>query len=112
MTMFRWRFHLIAMNRERERYSSANDFLFHPDRSTNNNNPSTNFTKGSLIELANGDLRPVEDMRTEDFILSSNKNPELQMADTTVVKIAQGLQNNVSITFSYNGNTVSDFFVF
>lgn len=77
------------------------------NRSTNNNNPSTNFTKGSLIELANGDLRPVEDMRTEDFILSSNKNPELQMADTTVVKIAHGTQNNVLITFSYNGNTVS-----
>lgn len=80
-------------------------------RSTNNNNPSTNFTKGSLIELANGDLRPVEDMRTEDFILSSNKNPELQMADTTVVKIVHGTQNNVLITFSYNGNTVSKFYM-
>lgn len=94
------------------RETEGNRFFVCPNRSTNNNNPSTNFTKGSLIELANGDLRPVEDMRTEDFILSSSKNPELQMADTTVVKIAHGTQNNVLITFSYNGNTVSDVSLF
>lgn len=82
------------------------------NRSTNNNNPSTNFTKGSLIELANGDLRPVEDMRTEDFVSSSNKNPELQLAETTVVKIVHGTQHNVLITFSYNGSTVSTKFIY
>lgn len=81
-------------------------FLKTKNRSTNNNNAPTNFTKGSLIELANGQLRRVEDMRTEDFISSSHKNPVLQLADTTVVKITEQ-PSTVLITFSYNHNKVS-----
>lgn len=74
--------------------------------SSSNNSAPTNFTKGSLIELYNGELRRVEDMRTEDFILSSNKNPELKLAETTVVKISQ-LPSNVLITFTYDNLRVS-----
>lgn len=78
-------------------------------RSANNNNAPTNFTKGSLIELSNGELRPVEEMRIDDFIMSSNKNPDLQLADTTVVNIINGQQNSVIITFSYNDHKVCTF---
>lgn len=45
-------------------------------------------------------------MRTEDFISSSSKNPDLQLAETTVVKISPQ-SNNILITFCYNNLKVS-----
>lgn len=47
----------------------------------------SNFNKGVLIELGNGELKPVEEMRTEDFILSSNVTPDLEMIDSTILRI-------------------------
>lgn len=43
-------------------------------------------------------------MRTEDFVMSSTKNPNLQLIDTTVVKITSQSKNMVVITLSYNNN--------
>lgn len=54
--------------------------------------------------MANGDYRRVEELRTEDFILSAEKSPDLQLADSTVVKILTANNNNVMITFSYDNN--------
>lgn len=79
------------------------------NNNNNNNNNCTNFTKGSLIELATGELKRVEDMRAEDFIVSSNKNPDLQLADTTVVKISTSPLQSVVVTFVYNNVRVSFF---
>lgn len=72
----------------------------------NNNSATQNFTKGSLIELANGEIKRVEEMRTEDFILSAEKSSELELADSTVVKLTPSSTNNqiVFITFSYDSN--------
>lgn len=70
---------------------------------TNNNSSTSNFTKGAFIELANGALRRVEDMRTEDFIQSAEKSAFHQLAESTVVKIST-TQSNVVITFSYDKN--------
>lgn len=80
-------------------------------RSTTNNNTPTNFTKHSLIELGNGELKRVEDMRTEDFALSVEKSPGMKLVDSTVNKIMKG-PHNVIITFSYgvNRSAVSFFF--
>ncbi|XP_055681598.1 uncharacterized protein LOC129789017 isoform X2 [Lutzomyia longipalpis] len=47
-----------------------------------------NFSRGVLIDLGNGEMRRVEDMRTEDFIASSSKTPGLELVDSTVVKIS------------------------
>lgn len=47
----------------------------------------SNFNKGVLIELGNGELKPVEEMRTEDFILSSNVTPDLELIDSTILRI-------------------------
>lgn len=69
-------------------------------------NSLTNFSKGTLIELSTGELKRVEDMRTEDFITSSSKNPNLQLIDTTVVKMTPQSKNNVLITLSYNNSKV------
>lgn len=74
-------------------------------RSPLGNNSLLNFTRGSLIELSNGSLRRVEDLRTEDFIMSAEKSVDLQLADSTVVKIISSNNNNyVMITFSYDNN--------
>lgn len=74
-------------------------------RSPLGNNSLLNFTRGSLIELSNGSLRRVEDLRTEDFILSAEKSQDLQLADSTVVKILSTNNNTyVMITFSYDNN--------
>lgn len=70
---------------------------------SNSNSSTSNFTKGAFIELANGALRRVEDMRTEDFIQSAEKSAFHQLAESTVVKISS-TQSNVIITFSYDKN--------
>lgn len=63
----------------------------------------SSFTKGSLIKLANGDLKRIEDMKTEDFISSAEKSVELRLAESTVVKIEENRQmGNAIITLKYN----------
>lgn len=62
--------------------------------------------KGSLIELANGEKKRVEDMRKEDFILSAEKSSELELADSTIVRITPSSSNqqNVFVSFSYDNS--------
>ncbi|XP_031347160.1 pollen-specific leucine-rich repeat extensin-like protein 2 [Photinus pyralis] len=70
---------------------------------TSNVVPVGNFTKGSLIQLANGELRRVEDMRTEDFVNSAERSPELRLADSTVVRIEENpITGTGTVTLSYN----------
>ncbi|XP_056634109.1 WAS/WASL-interacting protein family member 3 isoform X2 [Diorhabda sublineata] len=74
-----------------------------PKKSLNNNNLPGNFAKGSLIQLSNGDLRRIEDLRTEDFIMSAERSPEVRLAESTVVKIEENQQTaNSTITLTYN----------
>ncbi|XP_073968939.1 ataxin 1 isoform X2 [Rhodnius prolixus] len=49
--------------------------------------PSASFARGSLIRLASGELRRVEEMRTEDFITSAESCPALRLDPSTVVRI-------------------------
>ncbi|CAH0547891.1 unnamed protein product [Brassicogethes aeneus] len=74
-----------------------------PKKTLNNNTIPGSFAKGSLIQLASGDLKKIEDMRTEDFIMSADNNPELRLAESTVVKIEENrLSGSATITLSYN----------
>lgn len=74
-----------------------------PKRTLNNNTVPGNFAKGSLIQLANGDLRRVEDMRTEDFVMSAEQSTKLRLADSTVVRIEENpITGTATITLSYN----------
>ncbi|GAB0087268.1 hypothetical protein DMENIID0001_015610 [Sergentomyia squamirostris] len=59
-----------------------------------------NFSKGVLIDLGNGEMRRVEDMRTEDFIASSSKTPGLELVDSTVVKITPGVGGEMVVTLN------------
>lgn len=72
-------------------------------RKTLNNNQPGNFAKGSLIQLHNGELRRIEDMRTEDFVMSADSCPELRLAESTVVKIEDNQQTGGAIIkLTYN----------
>ncbi|KAJ8016230.1 hypothetical protein DPEC_G00005040 [Dallia pectoralis] len=46
------------------------------------------FTKGSLIELAGGRLKHVEELRMEDFLRSAYTSPEFHLSSCTVLHIA------------------------
>lgn len=85
---------------------ATNSGVNHRNNNNGSGNVCTNFSKGSLIELSSGELKRVEDMRAEDFITSSKKNPDLQLVDTTVVKISSN-SHCVTITFAYNNSKVS-----
>lgn len=74
-----------------------------PKKTLNNNIVPGNFAKGSLIQLYNGELRKIEDMRTEDFVMSAERSPELRLAESTVVKIEENPHSgNSTITLTYN----------
>merc|ERR1719402_9520 len=45
------------------------------------------FTKGSLIQLANGEMKKVEDLETEDFIRSAEFSPDVRIDHSPVVKL-------------------------
>ncbi|XP_014276915.1 ataxin-1-like isoform X2 [Halyomorpha halys] len=55
------------------------------------------FARGSLIRLANGDLRRVEEMRTEDFISSAETCPALRLDPSTVVRIEASHDSNLAV---------------
>jgi len=58
------------------------------------------FIKGSIIQLATGDLKRVEDLTTDDFIHSTRLCPDLKLETSTVVKIEDGSDSgSTHITF-------------
>ncbi|KAK6631008.1 hypothetical protein RUM44_003180 [Polyplax serrata] len=79
----------------------------------NNNLLPPNFTKGSLIQLANGDLKRVEDVTTEELVSSAERCPAFRLDPSTVVRIMENNHGTVLLTLSYGENkkTVSYFFV-
>lgn len=63
------------------------------------------FMKGSIIQLADGELKRVEDLRTEDFVQSAEVSGELKIDSSTVERIeGSGTPNAVIIQFSVGEN--------
>uniref|UniRef100_A0A3Q4AHE4 AXH domain-containing protein n=1 Tax=Mola mola TaxID=94237 RepID=A0A3Q4AHE4_MOLML len=59
------------------------------------------FMRGSIIQLADGELKRVEDLKTEDFIQSAEISNELKIDSSTVERIDSGQSPNaVVIQFS------------
>lgn len=59
------------------------------------------FMRGSIIQLADGELKRVEDLKTEDFIQSAEISSELKIDSSTVERIDSGKSPNaVVIQFS------------
>lgn len=48
------------------------------------------FAKGSLIELAGGHLKRVEELKTEDFLRSADTLPEFHLSSCTILLISPG----------------------
>ncbi|KAK2887091.1 hypothetical protein Q8A67_015319 [Cirrhinus molitorella] len=55
------------------------------------------FTKGSIIQLADGELKRVEDLKTEDFIQSAEISNELKIDSSTVERIDSSHAANFAI---------------
>ncbi|XP_051527956.1 ataxin-1-like [Myxocyprinus asiaticus] len=55
------------------------------------------FTKGSIIQLADGELKRVEDLKTEDFIQSAEISNELKIDSSTVERIDSNHASNFAI---------------
>ncbi|KTG01004.1 hypothetical protein cypCar_00006031 [Cyprinus carpio] len=63
------------------------------------------FMKGSIIQLADGELKRVEDLRTEDFVQSAEVSGELKIDSSTVEHIeCSRTPNAVIIQFSVGEN--------
>ncbi|KAJ8273291.1 hypothetical protein GJAV_G00099860, partial [Gymnothorax javanicus] len=59
------------------------------------------FMKGSIIQLADGELKRVEDLRTEDFLQSAEISGELKIDSSTVERVDNGPTANLAtIQFS------------
>lgn len=79
--------------RDRERDKGKESSPSHPHTSSPVLHPSPpallpHFTKGSLIELASGRLKRVEELRTEDFLRSADTSPEFHLSTCTVQLIS------------------------
>lgn len=71
---------------------------------TNLNNPILpKFIKGSLIKLADGSLKKVEDMRTEDFVSCVENSTTVRIDPSTVVRIQENVPKKgaTTVTLSY-----------
>ncbi|KAM9234060.1 ataxin-1 isoform 2-T3 [Dugong dugon] len=55
------------------------------------------FMKGSIIQLANGELKKVEDLKTEDFIQSAEISSDLKIDSSTVERIADSHSPGVAV---------------
>lgn len=66
------------------------------DPSSNLQYPS-HFLKGSIIQLANGTLKRVEDLKTEDFVNSAEISADLKVDSSTVVKIEEHLGSGTAM---------------
>uniref|UniRef100_A0A4W5LAN4 Ataxin 1a n=1 Tax=Hucho hucho TaxID=62062 RepID=A0A4W5LAN4_9TELE len=55
------------------------------------------FIKGSIIQLADGELKRVEDLKTEDFIQSAEISSELKIDSSTVERIDGSHTSNFAI---------------
>ncbi|XP_028980183.1 ataxin-1-like [Esox lucius] len=77
----------------RLRYPRSSPLLPPPNMTTSppqHRNPRAllpHFAKGSLIELAGGRLKLVEELRTEDFLRSADTSPEFHLSTCTVLLI-------------------------
>ncbi|KAM3872663.1 ataxin-1-like [Diretmus argenteus] len=55
------------------------------------------FMRGSIIQLADGELKRVEDLKTEDFIQSADLSSELKIDSSTVERIDSGQTPNAVV---------------
>ncbi|XP_038137758.1 ataxin-1 [Cyprinodon tularosa] len=81
--------HESRCNRDRGRYfSPSTPQTLSPAPHQSPSALLPHFTKGSLIELASGRLKRIEELRTEDFLKSADTSPEFHLSTCTVLVIS------------------------
>ena len=58
------------------------------------------FMRNTPVQLANGQLKRVQELSTEDFIQSADASPVMRMDSSTVVKIDEKTDDHVQLCFS------------
>jgi len=58
-----------------------------PGQRTENNNQPPHFRAGSIIQLADGNMKKVEELRTEDFVSSAASCPDISLEEATVTNL-------------------------
>ncbi|XP_072947561.1 uncharacterized protein Atx-1 isoform X2 [Epargyreus clarus] len=70
-----------------------------PERST----PAPHFCRGALIRLEDGSLRRVEEMRTEDFVMSAERSGDLALTQCTLLRLDER-GDRLALTLTYDRN--------
>ncbi|XP_073947029.1 ataxin 1 [Choristoneura fumiferana] len=70
-----------------------------PERSA----PAAYFCRGALIRLEDGSLRRVEEMRTEDFVMSADRSGELALTQCTLLRLDER-GDRLALTLTYDRN--------
>ena len=78
-----------------------------PPQSSSHLQYPQHFMKGSIIQLANGALKRVEDLQTEDFVSSAQVSSDLKVDSSTVVRIEEHLERGTAmLSFSVGEHRV------
>lgn len=75
--------------------------------------PAPYFCRGALIRLEDGSLRRVEEMRTEDFVMSADRSGDLALTQCTLLRLEErGDKLSLTLTYDRNRSQVRSFFHF
>ncbi|KAG6444777.1 ataxin-1 [Manduca sexta] len=65
--------------------------------------PAPYFCRGALIRLEDGSLRRVEEMRTEDFVMSADRSGDLALTQCTLLRLEER-GDKLALTLTYDRN--------
>ena len=74
-----------------------------PPTSPERGAPAPHFCRGALIRLEDGTLRRVEEMRTEDFVMSAERTGDLALTQCTLLRLDER-GDRLSLTLTYDRN--------
>ncbi|XP_026317020.1 ataxin-1-like isoform X2 [Hyposmocoma kahamanoa] len=74
-----------------------------PPRSPERGAPAPYFCRGALIRLEDGSLRRVEEMRTEDFVMSADRISDLALTQCTLLRLDER-GDKLALTLTYDRN--------
>lgn len=77
--------------------------LQEPPRSPERGAPAPYFCRGALIRLEDGSLRRVEEMRTEDFVMSADRISDLALTQCTLLRLDER-GDKLALTLTYDRN--------
>ncbi|XP_045450922.1 ataxin-1-like [Melitaea cinxia] len=74
-----------------------------PPTSPERGAPAPYFCRGALIKLEDGTLRRVEEMRTEDFVMSAERTGDLALTQCTLLRLDER-GDRLALTLTYDRN--------